>query len=184
VQYGGSPALDPPAPEDEDPIVAALKQSDRVTSMSLTVTRSLLEKLSAIERPFSGLEDLVLLSQDDMQLTLPHSFQWGLRLRRLHLTSINCPVLLQLLHSSKNIVDLHLHGALRPSRFPPEVLTNALSGMVQLRSLSLHFPSTTITFPPCHPLGNLLLFLLLSVLIFKELPSTWKTLWPESTHRF
>jgi hypothetical protein len=155
VQYGGSPALDPPAPEDEDPIVAALKQSDRVTSMSLTVTRSLLEKLSEIERPFSGLEDLVLLSQDDMQLTLPHSFQWGLRLRRLHLTSINCPVLLQLLHSSKNIVDLHLHGALRPSRFPPEVLTNALSGMVQLRSLSLHFPSIDNHLSSLPPSGKL-----------------------------
>ena len=41
VQYGGSPALDPPAPEDEDDIMAALKQSDRVRSISLTVTSSL-----------------------------------------------------------------------------------------------------------------------------------------------
>jgi hypothetical protein len=59
VQYGGSPNLDPPAPEDDDNIIAALKQSDRVSSINLTVTRSLLEKLSAISEPFSELEELV-----------------------------------------------------------------------------------------------------------------------------
>jgi hypothetical protein len=64
VEYRGSPTLNPPAPEDEDNIVAALERSDRVSSISLTVTNSLLEKLSAIERPFSELEDLFLLSQD------------------------------------------------------------------------------------------------------------------------
>ncbi|KAH9010358.1 hypothetical protein EDB83DRAFT_2557225 [Lactarius deliciosus] len=74
VKYGGSVDLDPPAPEDEDNILAALKQSDRVSSISLTITKSLLEKLSAIERTFSELEDLVLLSQDGVQLTLPSAF--------------------------------------------------------------------------------------------------------------
>jgi hypothetical protein len=78
VQYGGSPALDPPAPEDEDDIVAALEQSDRVTSIGLTVTSSLLEKLSAIEGPFSELEDLVLLSRDSVRLTLAQRFSVGL----------------------------------------------------------------------------------------------------------
>ena len=39
MEYGGSPALDPPAPEDEDNIMAAIKQSDRVSHISLTVTR-------------------------------------------------------------------------------------------------------------------------------------------------
>jgi hypothetical protein len=142
VQYGGSPALDPPAPEDEDNIMAALKQSDRVSSISLTVTSSLLEKLSAIERPFSELEDLVLLSRDSVRLTLPSAFRWGPRLRRLHLTRIAFPALLQLLYSSRNLVDLQLHEVLDPWHFSPEALTNALSGMAQLRSLSLHFLST------------------------------------------
>ena len=64
VQYGELPDLDPTAPEDEEAIVAALKQSDRVSYISLTITSSLLEKLFAIERPFSELEDLVLLSRE------------------------------------------------------------------------------------------------------------------------
>ncbi|KAH8984734.1 hypothetical protein EDB92DRAFT_1950562 [Lactarius akahatsu] len=76
--YGGSLELDPPAPEDEDNILAALKQSDRIISISLTITNSLLEKLSAIERPFSELENLVLLSRDGLLLALPFDFRWGL----------------------------------------------------------------------------------------------------------
>src|ERR1700761_7095216 len=40
VQYGGTPDLDPPAPGDDDNIIAALKQFCRVTSISLTVTSS------------------------------------------------------------------------------------------------------------------------------------------------
>src|SRR6201996_3567258 len=73
VQYGGTPALDPPAPEDDDNIIAALKQSGRVSSISLTVTSSLLEKLSAISEPFSELEELALMSCDNMQLTIPNT---------------------------------------------------------------------------------------------------------------
>ncbi|KAI9457248.1 hypothetical protein BJY52DRAFT_1212649, partial [Lactarius psammicola] len=60
VQYGGFPTLGPPAPEDEDNIMAALKHTDRVVSINLTVTSSLLEKMGTIVEPFSELEDLVL----------------------------------------------------------------------------------------------------------------------------
>ncbi|KAI9454587.1 hypothetical protein BJY52DRAFT_1213664 [Lactarius psammicola] len=142
VQYGGSLALDPPAPEDEDNIMAALKQSDRVSSISLTVTTPLLEKLSAIEKPFSQLEDLVLLSLDSIRQTLPSAFRWGPRLRSLHSTRIAFPALLQLLHFSRNLVDLRLHEVVNPWHLSPEALTDALSGMPQLRSLSLHLLST------------------------------------------
>jgi hypothetical protein len=152
VQYGGLPALDPPAPEDEDDIVAALGQSDFVTSISLTVTRPLVEKLSAIERPFLVLEDLVLLFSNDMRQAFPDAFRWGPRLRRLHLTgiqvgvTIHTQVLFERLYSSKNLVDLRLHEVLYRSRFLPDALTDALSEMTQLRSLSLHFLPHFITF--------------------------------------
>ncbi|KAH9068255.1 hypothetical protein EDB83DRAFT_2551502 [Lactarius deliciosus] len=142
VQYGGSLALDPPAPEDEDDIMAALKQSDRVNSICLTVTSSLLEKLSAIEGSFSQLEELVLVSRDSVRQTLPSAFQWGPRLRCLHSTRVAFPALLHLLNSSRNLVDLQLHKVINPLRFSPEALTDALSGMLQLRSLSLHLLST------------------------------------------
>ena len=143
VQYGGSPALDPPAPEDEGNIMAALAHSDRITSLHLTVTSSLLEKLSAIKESFSELEDLVLLSQNGAQLALPSTFQWGPHLRCLDSSRVTIPSLLHLLDCSKNLVYLRLHEVLDPSRFPPEMLANTFSGMVQLQSLSLHFPSTS-----------------------------------------
>ena len=150
IEYGGSLALDPLSPVDELNIIAALKRSDRVSLISLTVTTSLLDKLYAVERPFMELEDLVLLSQDSVPLTLPSSFRWGSRLRRLHLTRITFPAHLPLLYSSRNLVDLKLHEALNPWYFPIEELTDALSRMAQLQSLSLQFPSTSdyVSLPP------------------------------------
>ena len=149
VQYGGPQHS---APEDEDNIITALKQSHLVSSISLTVTSSLLEKLYAIERSFSELEDLFLLSQNSVRLTMPSAFWWGPGLRRLCSTRIAFPSLLQLLHSSRNLVDLQLHEAFNPWDFLPEALTNALSGMARLRSFSLYFLSTDnyITLPSPH----------------------------------
>ena len=54
VQYGGSPALGSPDPEDEDNNMTALERSDRVISLSLTVASSLRKKLSAIENFGTG----------------------------------------------------------------------------------------------------------------------------------
>jgi hypothetical protein len=144
VQFAGSLALDQQTPEDEDDIMAALKQSTRVRSINLTVTSSLLGKLYEIEQPFSELEDLVLGSRDSVRLVLPRTIQWGSRLRRLHLTRLTFPpTLFQLLYFSGNLVDLQLHEVLDPWNFPPDDLTNVLSRTPQLRSLSLHFLSAT-----------------------------------------
>ena len=68
--------LNPPAPEDDDNIICALKQSDHVSAVSLTLTNALLEKLSTILEPFLELEELVLLSQDKLRLTVPSTFRW------------------------------------------------------------------------------------------------------------
>jgi hypothetical protein len=144
MNYGGPPILDTPDPEDEDNIVAALKQSDRVSSINLTITHSLLGKMSMISEPFSELGELVLLSQDRLQLTLPSAFRWGPRIHTLHVTGITIPVLPQLLSSSTDLVDLQLHKISMASYFPPQVFANALSGASRLRSLSHHF----LSFPP------------------------------------
>jgi len=111
VNYEGFPGLRPPAPEDEDNIMAALEKSDRVCSISLTVSSSLLKKLSAISEPFSELEELVLMSQDNVQLALPCAFWWGHRLRTLHSTRIAFPSLL-LLSPSQDLVNLQLNEIL------------------------------------------------------------------------
>ncbi|KAN0136922.1 hypothetical protein V8E53_005363 [Lactarius tabidus] len=142
VSFGGSSEFDPPAPEDEDNITAALMQSNRVRSINLTVGSSLLGKFSVIDGPFSELEELVLLSRDGVQLTLPSTFRWGPRLRTLHFTRIALSALPQLLLSSRSLVDLQLHEVLDPWHVSPATFVNAISGMSQLQSLSLHFLST------------------------------------------
>ena len=144
VQYGGSSTCDPPAPSDEDNVLAALKQSNRVCSISLTITDSLLAKLFTIEKPFLELEELDLLSPYNVHLTFPSIFQWGPRLRSLHLTRIPIPSLPQL-SSSTDLVDLQLYEIPTAGHMAPEVFANALSGMTHLRSLSLYFLS-----PPSH----------------------------------
>ena len=144
VQYGGFPTLDPPAPEDDDNIIAALMQSGRVGSISLTFTSSLLERISAISEPFSELEELKLLSHDNIQATLPNTFRWGPRLRTLHSTRITFPSFPPLLSPCHDLVDLQLHEIPSTGYFSPEVFANALSGMSHLRNLSLHF----LSFPP------------------------------------
>jgi hypothetical protein len=136
--------LDAPTPEDEENILVALQQSDRVGSISLTVTDSLLEKLSTVSEPFSELEGLVLLSRDNLQRPLPSTFRWGPRLRALHITKIAIPGLPALLSHSTGLVDLQLHEIPIIGYFSPEEFANALSGMTQLGTLSLHF----LTLPP------------------------------------
>ncbi len=140
VHYGG-PSLGAPAPEDEDDIVAALKHYDRVSSITLTLTSSLLEKFSAIEEPFSELEELVLLSKNTVQLALPSSFRWGSRLRTLHTTGIAFPSFPQLLLPSINLVEIQLQEIPGFGYFSPETFANALSGMTRLQKLLLDFLS-------------------------------------------
>jgi hypothetical protein len=166
ASHEGSLVLNLSVHEGKDNIVATRNQSHRSASISLTVTTSLLNKLSGIIGPSPGLEELVLPSQNDMRLTLPRVIQWSPCLCRLHLTGVAFPTPLHL-YSAKDLVDLHIHEVLDPSRFPPEVLTNALSGTVQLRSLSLHFLSTAhyLTSPP--PSGERIVLPVLTHLNFR-----------------
>jgi hypothetical protein len=130
-----------PSPEDEDNIMAALKHSDRVCSISLTVSSSLLSKLSTISETFSEIEELVLQSQDEVQMTFPSVFWWGHRLRTLHSTRTAFPTLPQLLFPSQDLVDLQLNEIPGFGYFSPQAFASALCGMTQLQTVSLHFLS-------------------------------------------
>jgi hypothetical protein len=151
VNYGG--LLRPPSPEDEDNIMAALRDPDRVCSISCTISSSLLRKLSTISKPFLELEELNLLSQDNdnIQLTIPSTFWWGHRLRTLCLTRVAFLSLPQLLLPSQNLIDLQLDEIPNVGYFSPEAFANALCGMTQLQTLSLHF----LSFPPRRSYVNL-----------------------------
>ena len=115
--------------------------TSRVRSISLTVTNSLLEKLSAISEPFLELKELALISQDNVALTLPGTIRWGPRFCTLHSTRIGIPSFPQLLLPSHDLVNLRLHEIPRAGYFSPDAFANALSEMTQLRTLSLHFLS-------------------------------------------
>ena len=142
VEYGGSPELDPLAPEDENNIMAALRQSGRVSSISFNFTSWFSEKLGAISKALAELEDLALLSRESALLTqtLTSAFQsGGASFRR---TTHQ--------HSFRSLVDFQLHEVFLPPLFLPQTLTNALSGMIQLQSLSLHLllPANYVYPPP------------------------------------
>ena len=141
ILYGGSSDLVPPTTEDDANVIAALKQSSRVRTINLTITRSLLSKLSAISEPFTALEDLVLYSQYNLQLTLPNTLRWGHRLRTFHSTGIAFPSFPHLLVPSQNLVDIQLHEIPITGYFSPEAFANALSGTTHVQSLLLHFHS-------------------------------------------
>ena len=153
VEYGGYQTLNPPAPEDERNILAALKRSDRVRSIHLTVTKSLLKKLPSICGEFSELEDLVLLSHG-RRLVLPSKFRSGTRLRVLHSTGVAFSAPLRLLSSSRDLVDIQLHDIFDYRYLSPNALAEALSGMTHLRSLSLHFLSTAANQTLIRPLSE------------------------------
>jgi hypothetical protein len=133
--------LDPPTPEDEGNIMAALKQSGRVRSINLTLTNSLLENLPTISEPFSELEELVLLSRDCVKMALPCAFRSGPRLRTLHLTRIVILALPPLLSRSTGLVDLRLQEIPSAGYVSPDAFFDAISEMTQLETLSLHFLS-------------------------------------------
>ena len=141
ILYGGSSDLVPPTTEDDANVIAALNQSSRVRTINLTITRSLLSKLSAISEPFTALEDLVLYSQYNLQLTLPNTLRWGHRLRAFHSTGIAFPSFPHLLVPSQNLVDIQLHEIPITGYFSPEAFANALSGTTHVQSLLLHFHS-------------------------------------------
>ena len=142
INYGASQRS--ATPEDECNIMAALEHADRVRSINFTVSSTLLKKISTISKPFSELEDLVLLSKDNSQLTLPSTFWWGHRLRTLRSTGIAFPSLPQLLFPSQNPVDIQLDEIPSVGYVSPEAFANALCGMTQLETLSLHF----LSYPP------------------------------------
>ena len=182
VEYGAVPNLDPPAPGYDENIIAALKQSGRVRSINLTVTSSLLEKLSSISEPLSELEELVLLFQDNGKQIFPSTFLWGPRLRALHLTRIAFPSLLPLLLPCQDLVDLQLHEIPNSGIFPQKSSRVRCLGHPKLNHLhSTYFPSPAAgaTLACLHSQRNASSSPHSLTSNIEGLASIWKSSWPE-----
>ena len=127
--------------EDEEAIILALAQRDRVRRIRFYIRVLQLQKLiMAIDGEYPILECLILVDPPEDKSTvliLPETLQ-APDLR--HLT-INCsiPIRFQLLTTAVGLVTLHL-ALYHPSTYlQPTVLLQSLSLMPQLRMLLIHF---------------------------------------------
>jgi hypothetical protein len=133
---------------DEDNIVAALEESDRVQYVGIPVTSSLLKKMATDTRKsFSRLTQLCLSSKEGSVVALPNEFSGrsAPRLRVAHLDGIQLPALPTLLSSALGLVDLRLLNIPHASDgyISPEAMVTSLAAFTRLRTLLIGFKSPT-----------------------------------------
>ncbi|KAH9166918.1 hypothetical protein EDB89DRAFT_180083 [Lactarius sanguifluus] len=128
---------------DEDNILAALEHPDRVRSVRLYVSCSLLEKMAAVmQGPFPALTYLWLKSREDGHMpALPDSFLGGCapRLQKIYLDGIPFPTVPTLLLSACDLIDVHLNFRNIPntSYISLEVMVASLATLPRLKRLTL-----------------------------------------------
>jgi hypothetical protein len=135
-----------PAPNYEDDIVAALEHSDRVRSIKLPVTISLLEMAAPVMRePFLALKTLWLSSKDRNAPVLSDPFLNGPapQLSQIFLEGISFPALPTLLLSANNLIDLQLKGIPQSGYISPETMVTSLASLNRLDSLCIWFKAPT-----------------------------------------
>ena len=161
MRYGGVPKSKPPSPEEEENLVTALRQPDRIYEIWLTITASLWDQLAAeMQRTMPSLETLKLMAQDMPELLLPDDFLGGSapHLSVINLNGVAFPALPKLLLSTSNLVSLELWEIPRSGYITPEALTMGLSAMTQLKSLTIYFDFTmSRSHIPTPSLGHMVL---------------------------
>jgi hypothetical protein len=130
---------------DEDNIVAALQQNNRVCQIRLKyLQNSQWEKVFTVMRePFPALTSMELYSNGDEQSTVPDSFlgRSAPLLQFLQLCGVPFPGLPKLLPSATHLVTLHLWDVSRAGYIPPEAMVTALSALTMLKEFQLQFQS-------------------------------------------
>ena len=128
--------------KDEEGIILALEQHDRVRRVRLRIPASKLQKhFVAIDEEYPVLEYLILqpLEWDKKTaLMLPKTFQ-APRLRHLTLTGYALPTRSQLLTNAVGMVTLCLHMNHPDTYFQPNTLLQWVSFMPQLETLVITF---------------------------------------------
>ena len=130
--------------EDEEGILFALQQRDRVRHLRLYYpVRNLRKLVMAIDGEFPILEYLILetLTEDSTALMLPETLQTP-HLRHFALNGFACPIRPRLHPASTSLVTLFLIIDHRSAYFRPNILLEWISFMPQLEGLAIGF-----TFP-------------------------------------
>ena len=127
-------------------VIAALEHPDRVCMIHLySLPSSLLERFTTVmQEPFPVLTDLRLdCPHDPTPPVLPDTFLGGFapRLETLRLAGIPFPALPKLLLSARDLTSLNLSNIPHSGYFSPEAMVTALSGLTNLKYLTLEFQS-------------------------------------------
>ena len=133
--------------EEEERIILALKQSDRVRRIRLRMPCSIMPKLvMAIDEGYPVLEYMILKSfrgkYGTLASVLPKSLE-APRLRHLLLMGVVPPTESRLLTTAMGIVTLCLYMQKPSAYIQPTILLQCLSSMLQLETLLI----TTTLFP-------------------------------------
>ena len=134
--------------KDEANIIVALEHPDRVRSLQLSVTSSLLGKMATVtqtQKPFPLLTELWLSSEGGSLSVVPSAFLGGSapRLRRIHLEGIPFPSFPTFFSTASDLWDLYLDSIPRTGYFSPEAMATSLAVSTRLRFLFIGFHSST-----------------------------------------
>lgn len=123
-------------------VVAALLQHNRVSKINIrSIPNSLLGIFTSMNRPFTALTELELVSCDKVAPVVPDSFLGGYTpcLRSLRLAGIAFPALPKLLSSTSDLVDLGLWNIPNSGYISPGAMVTCLSTLTKLNRLCLCF---------------------------------------------
>ena len=141
------------APDDKGDLIAALECPDRIRSIKLAITRSLMVPVASVmQEPFLALTNLRLSSEDRDAPVLPDAFLGGSApsLQKIHFLGISFPALPTLLLSADDLVYLRLEYIPQGGYISPEVMVTGLAALTRLDHLWICFKSPTSRLEPIY----------------------------------
>ncbi|KAH9169286.1 hypothetical protein EDB89DRAFT_1489661 [Lactarius sanguifluus] len=141
--------------DDEDNIIAALEQRDRIHFLRLSGTNAVLEKMATfMQGPFPKLRRLAISSDGPNAPVLPDDFLGGSApsLREIRFNGIPFPALPALLSSAGNVVELLLHEIpLQTGYISSAAFVACLATLPSLECLSFAFHMPASDTDRVHP---------------------------------
>ena len=141
------------APDHKDDLIAALEHPDRIRSIMLAVTPSLMVPVTSVmQEPFLALTNLRLSSEDWDAPVLPDAFLGGTApsLQKIYFLGISFPALPTLLLSADDLVYLRLEDIPQGGYISPEAMVTGLAPLIRLDSLWICFKSPTARLEPIY----------------------------------